>query len=165
MNHVQAKCITTTLNNGHNQKEPHFVWLLIRKETKVMLIFNSIQMSILKNKDIFMYLEMYNCVFDGGTNSRVSLLKYYQSHFCVTYMISDNNNSYECNMINNKKWNGLVRTVSKGGTILAMFLTTKASPGWKFKMWDGQTRESEQANTRNCIIIKESTSFSNSSSL
>lgn len=34
--------------------------------------------------------------------------------------------------------------------MLAMFLTMKASPGWKSRMCDGQTRESEHANTKNC---------------
>lgn len=34
--------------------------------------------------------------------------------------------------------------------MLAMLRTTKASPGWKFRMCEGQTRESEHANTRNC---------------
>jgi hypothetical protein len=35
--------------------------------------------------------------------------------------------------------------------MLAMFRTTKASPGWKSKMWEGQTLESEQAKTINCM--------------
>lgn len=43
-----------------------------------------------------------------------------------------------------------VQTWSYGGTMLAMFLTMKASPGWKSRMCDGQTRESEHANTKNC---------------
>lgn len=34
--------------------------------------------------------------------------------------------------------------------MLAMFLTTKASPGWKLRMCEGQTRESEHAKTMNC---------------
>lgn len=38
--------------------------------------------------------------------------------------------------------------------MLAIFLTIKASPGWKFSMWEGHTRESEQANTKNCIFFK-----------
>jgi len=40
-----------------------------------------------------MYLEMYNCVFNGGANSRVSLLINYQNHFGVSYLISDKNKS------------------------------------------------------------------------
>lgn len=39
--------------------------------------------------------------------------------------------------------------LSNGGTMLAMLRTTKASPGWKSKMWEGHTLESEQANTIN----------------
>lgn len=34
--------------------------------------------------------------------------------------------------------------------MLAMFRTMKASPGWKFRIWEGQTLESEHANTINC---------------
>lgn len=41
--------------------------------------------------------------------------------------------------------------MSNGGTMLAMLRTTKASPGWKSKMWEGHTLESEQANTINCM--------------
>uniref|UniRef100_A0A7C9DBB7 Uncharacterized protein n=1 Tax=Opuntia streptacantha TaxID=393608 RepID=A0A7C9DBB7_OPUST len=40
-------------------------------------------------------------------------------------------------------------TLSKGGTMLAMLRTMNASPGWKSRTCDGQTRESEQANTMN----------------
>ncbi|KAK7844214.1 hypothetical protein CFP56_011084 [Quercus suber] len=44
-------------------------------------------------------------------------------------------------------------TLSYGGTKLATFRTTKASPGWKSSTCDGQTRESEHANTINYNII------------
>jgi hypothetical protein len=47
------------------------------------------------------------------------------------------------------------QTLSYGGTMLAMFRTTKASPGWKFRTCEGQTRESEHAKTINCIGIKD----------
>lgn len=52
----------------------------------------------------------------------------------------------------NTKWS---QTWSYGGTKLATFLTTKASPGWKSRTCDGHTLESEQANTINCIFHYE----------
>lgn len=42
-----------------------------------------------------------------------------------------------------------VKTLSCGGTMLAMLRTVKASPGWKLNTTDGHTRESAQANTMN----------------
>lgn len=41
------------------------------------------------------------------------------------------------------------------GTMLAMLRAMKASPGWKSKTWEGLTRESEHANTRNCKHSKQ----------
>ena len=38
--------------------------------------------------------------------------------------------------------------------MLAIFRIIKASPGWKFRICEGQTRESEHANTINCIDTK-----------
>lgn len=39
------------------------------------------------------------------------------------------------------------------GTKLAMLRTMKASPGLKLRIIEGLTRESEHANTRNCIQV------------
>ena len=65
----------------------------------------------------------------------------------------------KCNLanLNEKSYSSdkMIRTWSKGGTMLAMFLTTKASPGSKFSICEGQTRESEQANTKNCINYQQ----------
>lgn len=41
------------------------------------------------------------------------------------------------------------------GTMLAMLRAMNASPGWKSKTWEGLTRESEHANTRNCKHSKQ----------
>jgi len=38
--------------------------------------------------------------------------------------------------------------------MLAMLRTMKASPGWKWRIVEGLTRESEQANTRYYIIFR-----------
>lgn len=43
--------------------------------------------------------------------------------------------------------------------MFAMFLTIKASPSWKFKMCEGLTRESAQANTKNCNNNNKNLSF------
>ncbi|KAF9667859.1 hypothetical protein SADUNF_Sadunf15G0067100 [Salix dunnii] len=53
------------------------------------------------------------------------------------------------------KWNraaNVPETWLNGGTRLAMLRKMKASPGWKSRIIEGLTRESQHAKTINCIM-------------
>lgn len=52
-------------------------------------------------------------------------------------------------------WSKDKETWLNAGTMLAMLRAMNASPGWKSKTWEGLTRESEHANTRNCKHSKQ----------
>ena len=105
--------------------------------------------------ELWLYLEMQNSVLNSGPSARVFILymqvkerkKIKKKVFLVLKKKRENQRvKYEKCYV----W----QTWSYGGTMLATLRTTKASPGWKSRTCDGQTLESEHANTINCPTQK-----------